>query len=449
MRAIQQLLTVFVPLFAFALAFNPAGSVQGNLYPIRMYLLIALLAVVGLWLLIQRGVAPARRWPLAGMLAALYVVWLVLASVWSVDPATAFLGASSIRFGSVMQLLSLLVGVVYAAYAQPRWTARALSVTTAVMLLFTVLETLGLRPLEAWIRSSTPIYPAGTVGFRQYLGGWYAIMALAPVYFYRRERRDAWFWVWLVAGLVGLGLCTTTAATLGVGVCLLLWLGAGAAQRQWRTPLAALLVYAVSILALPALTTSTATSLGRTAPAYKSYDSTGSFRPRLYLWKGAWSAFLERPITGWGDETLAGQVFTHLSPDDARSLFRAELGIPAQNQITYTGNSYTVTDAATGQTRSGALLYPRAHDVVFDMLYSHGLVGFLLLLGLIWTALRRVAREGRASLLSFLVSALPYPIYLLAWFFVPTVTPMFLIVVGAMLADAGRRTEPARPAPAA
>ena len=93
------------------------------------------------------------------------------------------------------------------------------------------------------------------------------------------------------------------------------------------------------------------------------------------------------------------------------------------------------------------MIYVRAHSVIFDELYSHGFPGLILLTALTAALLRHVYRRERSAFPLFLVAILPYPVYLLAWFYVPTVTPLFFIMLGTMLADLQRPLSTPQEAP--
>ncbi|GGJ74898.1 hypothetical protein GCM10008939_18980 [Deinococcus aquiradiocola] len=181
--------------------------------------------------------------------------------------------------------------------------------------------------------------------------------------------------------------------------------------------------------------------IGLTPPVFKDYGSAYTLKARKLLWKSAWNAALERPFFGWGDETFAYQVFEHLSPDDARNLFRYELNLSPDAQVSYGGFTYYVDDDEKNIHSTGSILYHRAHNIIMDELYSHGFTGLSLFLVIIFSLSWKIYRTSGDF---WLITAclLPYAIYLLAWFYVPTVTPLYFILAGIVLAN---RTKLSRP----
>jgi len=246
--------------------------------------------------------------------------------------------------------------------------------------------------------------------------------------------------VWLAANIVGLALSTTTAATVGVLAGLLIFSFTRSGNFSTRMKVGTLLAFVFAALTLPSASQAVGRSLGLPGAQLKDYASTGSFKPRLFLWKSAFKAGLERPLYGWGDETFAFQAFEHLSPKDARNLFRAELGLSQKYDVTYKGFTYIVVNRS-GKTdkeregKLGSMLYIRAHDILLDEIYAHGFVAFFLLVAIVVLSLRRLKAESSFDFWFFLAAAVPYFVYLLAWFYVPTVAPLYFILLGVMTAD--------------
>lgn len=448
MTILRNLLVVFVPLICFAVLPVPGGWVKDTIYPVRFYLMLSLAVAGSLALFFmdngQRTLTEAIRWEAKklkglGLILALYCLWVVLSSVLSPMPGYSWLGHPYTQFGSILLLSCIAVATVYARIAPVESMIKVLALTTFVMALLTVLESLGVKPLAHLVQSDRLLYPAATVGHRPHLGGWFAIVALAPAFFYRERRPDIWFWLWLVSGLVGVGLSTTTSATLGVGAGLLLWLIFSLFQRKgaWKIPAAALALFVLAVGTLPVISAHIARSLDQTPPQLKNYGSTGSFKPRLYMWKAAWAAAVQRPVFGWGDDTFGYQVFGHLNAKDADSLFRAELGFGPEYKLEHKDFTYYVyrPDHKDSDAQTGTLLYIRPHSIILDELYSRGFVGFLLFLAVLISILLYVRNRSASSLALFLVAGLPYLIYLSAWFYVTAVTPLFFILMGTMLAD--------------
>lgn len=452
MTFLQNLLLLFIPLLAFSVLPVP-GYIKDTIYSTRLVLVFALVGVAGLALFAlnnrNRSLAQAIRWPPHwkgwGLALPAYLLWLLVSAQFSSMPGYSWLGHPYTQFGTLLLVACFgLAGLYRAVPVVP--AIRLLALCTAVMAFLTLLEGLGFKPLAQVVHSPNMVYPAATVGHRPHLGGWFAIMALAPAYFYRRRPLDGWFWLWLISSLVGLGLCTTTSASIGVGVGILLWVAVATLKRHpaRRAAWAGLALFAFSVLALPDVTRSLGQALGQVPPTLKDYQSTGSFRPRLYMWKSAWNAALERPLTGWGTDTFGYQVFEHLSDADAEALFRAELGFGPEYTLEHKGITYyaykpKAKNKKDRDAQTGSLLYIRPHNLIFDELYSNGFIGLILfsltLVALFWF----IRRRNTEDFTYFTFAFLPYFIYLLAWFYVVSVTPLAFILIGIMLADLNGR----------
>ncbi|WP_169405694.1 O-antigen ligase family protein [Deinococcus apachensis] len=345
----------------------------------------------------------------------------------------AWLGFPLLQFGSVMIISSIILSALYSQLVLRNIVIQTLTATTSIMLLLTILESIGLRPLASWIHSGTISYPAATVGHRQHLAGWYAIMSLAPVFIYRNRRLDPWFWVWLLSAFAGVSLCTTSSATLGVVIGLLGWFFVNI--RRFKLPLLAIMAFIFMTLTLPLAANTLSSVLNTTSSNFKDYRSTSTIKTRLYMWSAAFSAALQRPFFGWGDETFAFQVFEHLKEKDAASLFLAELSLPSTYKVVHKGFTYYTFDPKGNDKQTGSLIYLRAHGIIFDEMYSRGIIGFIVFCSMILSLILYVHKRDPKSLPLFIASASPYMIYLLAWFYVPTVTPFYLIIIGLMISS--------------
>ena len=447
MALIQKLLLAFIPLLCFGVL-PIAGYVKDTIYFPRTILVLLLVLVGGLALfstqnknrsLLQALGRWPRHWRGWGLALPVYVVWLLLSAGFSSMPGYSWLGHPYTQFGVLMLLGCLALSEIYARAIPVEKAIKVLTVCTAVMAALTVVESLGFKPLQQVVNSPNLLYPAATVGHRPHLGGWFAAVALAPAFFYRRRRVDAWFWVWIGSALVGIALCKTTSATLGVGVGLLLWLSISVLQHHFsrKAVVISLAAFALSVGILPSLTQTVGKLLGLPTPQLKTYDSTASFKPRLYMWKSAWNAALERPVFGWGTDTFGYQVFDHLSNADAEALFRAELGFGPDYKLKHNGITYYAyrPNIKDKDAQTGSLLYVRPHSIIFDELYSNGILGFLLFIISLYALFVGVRRNEIKATPWFMVALLPYFIYLLAWFYVVSVTPLAFILLGIMLAD--------------
>lgn len=444
MNVLSVILIAFIPIFTFAFIPKPGMSISDSLYTPRILMLL-LVSIFGLLLHLYDK---TKSTSLIGYLKSnfvsinilplmvlLYIVWACVTSFTSSIPGYSWLGHPSLQFGSIPFICCIVLSFLYSKTHIRSYNAKVLSLTVVVMFIITFLESIGLRPLMEWIHSNRLVYPASTVGLRQHLGGWYAVVSLASVFFYRRTPRDVWFWLWLSSSLAGLGLCTNSAATLGVAAGLFFWLLFSISTKDIKAPVISIAGFIVSLIALPLLSNSLSHTLGTSQSNFKSYNSTSTLNTRLLLWKAAINAASDRPITGWGDETFAYQAFEHLDDGDARELLREELGLSKEYTIIHKGSSYYAFRDGGIDGQTGSILYLRAHNIFIDELYSKGLPGLILFCCLILFLLQDVYKRNRESFTPFIISLVPYTVYLLAWFYVPTVTPLYFMLIGLMMAD--------------
>ncbi|TDE86980.1 O-antigen ligase family protein [Deinococcus sp. S9] len=192
------------------------------------------------------------------------------------------------------------------------------------------------------------------------------------------------------------------------------------------------------MLGLPPLITALNQALHLPAPQFKDYRSTQTLQTRLYLWQAAWRAAQARPLLGWGDETFSSEVYNHLSPQEISALLVLELGLDKGYHAEPAWPGFYLINPIKKDRQFVHVIYVHPHNVWMDELYAHGFVGaFLgLLTGIVY--LRKVWQQESSALLPLLVAVLPYLVFLTAWFYVVTVTPLFFLLLGTALADVTR-----------
>ena len=322
--------------------------------------------------------------------------------------------------------------LIYSKFGDAERLATFFSVSTLIVLMVSFVEALGWHPLASWITNSGLTYPSVTIGLRQHLAGWFAMMSLAPLYFWRHKPTDARFWIWMCSGLLGVALCKNTGATVGVMSGLMGWLMISRPVKNPRPWLVSLL-FVVAVFSLPPTVKYIGGVLGLQTYDTKSYTSTNTFSTRLLLWRSAFRAGIEHPLFGWGDETFAWQVFEHLTESEAQELIRRESGVPPENKIVHSeGMFYSFPQNGKGTHKNGFVMFVRPHSFIFDEIYSHGFVGLFILVAFIIVLVRSFQPQDR---LMAVVSFIPYPISLLTLFYVPTITPTFFILLGLALSS--------------
>ncbi|ULH14416.1 hypothetical protein MF271_10240 [Deinococcus sp. KNUC1210] len=437
MRAVNILMYIFAALTIFFIF--PQKNFVPTLYLPRLYVLyfFVLLVPIILFSIVSKGQSLYKYFrhkkPSFLLLICIsYIVWITIADSMSFLPGYAFSGSEYLSFGGLALSSCIVVMLVYSKLVVVDKIISLLSFSTLVVLIVSFIEAFGLRPLDQWINNSGLTYPTVTIGLRQHLAGWFAMMSLAPLYFWRNKPTDPRFWMWMCSGLLGVALCKNSGATVGVVIGLFGWLIVSRGMKDLK-PWTTTLFFLLAVFTIPPAVKYIGNAVGLQSYDTKSYTSTNTFSTRLLLWRSALRAGVEHPIFGWGDETFGWQVFEHLTELEAQDLIRREAGVPSENRIVHSeGIFYSFPKNGKGTGKNGVVLFVRPHNFIFDELYSHGFVGLLILLTFIVVLVRAFPSTDRAM---FIIGFLPYPVSLLTLFYVPTITPTFFILLGLALAS--------------
>lgn len=447
MKILQWILAALVPILMFGFVPNPRGSIVENLYPLHLYVLIlSSIAIILLGLhirnknitLISYIRTAFRKASLLKIAIFLYIFSILISSFQSEMPGYAFLGHPATQSGSIFIILNILLSYIYYRYSDLRLTVAAIGIGTIVMSLITITESLGFRPLITWLHSSAAVYPMATIGLRQHLAGWFATCSLVPIYFLKSHEKSLFYWAWLIMGLIGVSLTTSSAATLGVTVAILFWIIIQKNIKQRAISIFTALTFLLSSLYLPSLSSNFAQYFNLNEANTKSYNSSSTLLTRIILYKSAIKLSLQNPIFGWGDDTFGYHAFDAINPKEAERLVRLERGFQDDYTIETRGSIYIAYKAGAKNKEErdekfGNLLYTKAHNLFLDELYSHGLIGVLTFILVIFAFLSRIKYKSKEDFPLFLISVMPYFIYLLGWFYVLTVSSIYWIILGLSL----------------
>ncbi len=109
----------------------------------------------------------------------------------------------------------------------------------------------------------------------------------------------------------------------------------------------------------------------------RNYFVEKATKSRLVIWEKAWAGFKERPILGWGPENFEFIFNEHFNS----CMFLSECG--------------------------GEIWFDRAHNVIFDMLSTTGILGFLAYLAVFISAFFVLWRQYLKEKIGFLTCAIP------------------------------------------
>lgn len=273
-----------------------------------------------------------------------------------------------------------------------------------------------------------------TLGNPLSLGGFLIFVAPVAAALALTERRRGWRVVYWAGSALSAGALVATfsrSAWVGLGVALVVFVAWAWYRRVPLMPAvdgpALLGIAAITgvVTALSRGATDRATDVTQRAGAILEFE-TGSGLSRVGLWEAAWSAALERPLTGFGLDTARLFLPRYLEPEYARS---AEyLAIP-----------------------------DNAHNVVMQSISTMGFVATALLLAVVgvaaWTsgrsllagaggtgrAERTPPASGQVLLAAFWAACAGYVVHLMAAISVPPTTFLLWFAMGLLVAPAGKR----------
>ncbi|MFC3601847.1 O-antigen ligase family protein [Deinococcus soli (ex Cha et al. 2016)] len=423
---------IFLFLMSFYVSSKDAKTVQATIYEPRLLVIIIFVCfsiIYGIWIqgrnlnLFEYVLVKIKSIKFSKGMAFIFLA-SISASV-SPMPIVAWMGHDSAQFGTLVFFLSIAILLAFASGDIPsEFYIIPLSCCVFIMFTLTIFESVGFRPMTHWFSSPSIVYPAATIGLRQHLGGWFAIMALQPVFFYRNRQKNVWFYLWISSGLIGAAVCTTSAATIGLLIGLIFWTLSEIANKK-LTALIFLIMFILSSLLLPQATESISDRLGNPKNIYKPYTSTTTLKTRLILWKAAARGSADRPLLGWGSQTFATFLPRLLTDDDLFRLYRLELGISDKSPIRryVIGYEYKYH----GKWKHFNLQYIEPHSALFSEIYSRGILSTILLLIIILSYINKY--RGR-YFLSYISAFFPYIFYLLFWFYLVPATPMYFALLG-------------------
>jgi hypothetical protein len=483
----------------------PSDSKQGTFINPRLVALYALLLFVFFAGLLHKNNLKESlrglRLPVYFYALAAYLIIVCLSSITSPNPGIAWFGLPTSQEGALYLIALALLFACYARFKVPGLMSVYAVITFAAALL-TLAQFLGFRPLGLLLGGTwDTAYPIGTTAYRGHLGGMFAFLSLLPLYAFYDKPKTPFFWLWIIAGNVGLALTTNASATLACAVCLAIYLAVTIfttpsqeegtnllsprerikvrgesnsfrsslwaarttrakplplipafsprekGQRQFRHALVVVAIFATSIYAVPKMQQPVNTFLVNhhllaTSLNAGGHSRTRTLRIRLLFWKAAFHMWQAKPWLGWGDQQFNDNIFAFSSKADGDAIFRLQMGLKPDTKLTRIGDTagYLNKDGEYGLHRF-TIKWP--HNIIMEQLEAHGILGLLAYLAFFVTLLFSVflRAKGRG-----IVAALPYFgyfIYLTAWFYTVSVTPLAWIMLGALVYDLQHRAVPA------
>lgn len=421
--------------FVAALLMFPGTYYSGGVSVGTRALICAIVAVFGL--IIEALAVPNARWstslrwlrrnPLA-LLAVIFGIWTIIASLASQHPSISLLGAIGTNGESALWYI-VMVALFLGAYrhcqrrpATRKLLALAVVSSASIVALVGVVEVvLG----HSVIRDAFQV-PVVTFPGAGHLAGYFVLAIWITVSGLWRDW-NVYLLLCLLVLTVGLGV---TVNRTGIGVALIspfvLWL----LTRRWK---GAVVLGIVSGLALGF---GLAKVVDAPTRGERSLAAVGSLKTREYLWRSASRAILAQPVFGWGGGDIFSSVWHEFLPfEEVDEFMRLEFGI--DQLVAIEGDEFPsifIYRDATGNNRLMTVTRVHAHNQLLDIGKMWGLVGVLLYCGLL-AGLLPGAFSGQP--LSIAVLGI-HMVYIL-WFSVPEIEPTMWLIWGAGVVSVARR----------
>lgn len=441
---------------------NPTDIVTDS----KLIMTGALLVYVLAYAALERQFAFERLRRDRGLLALLllgltYLVWITLTNtVWSSDPSFTLLGWQGWHGGYLLYAMCTLLLLSGLMMRRVEVTQGAVTLAFGMVTLSAVLSALEYLGFD--VLSSSPlfesllsmrvnqplsIFPLLFAGNSGFISAMWLLMVPFPLLVWRERPRLAALFV-LMLGL-GVSASHGKASVLLFAAVCLAGLVLAALRRRWKW---------TAVLAVSLVLSSTGPVVY--PPLQRALYQAGlvkrqrsfefavgdSLSGRLVLWSGALKLWRQRPLTGWGLETLPTHFFDVLTQAQLDTYGVTYLQLkPGEKtrQFSYMITAVPISNPSQLR-RSSRVLVVKAHDVFVDELYGNGLVGLLLSLSLTLGCAAYVWRSGATVPRLLLVGVALYAAYLLVWFVTLSVTPLAAMLLGVSVAlaaeaRAGRR----------
>ncbi|MBW6468936.1 MAG: O-antigen ligase family protein [Coriobacteriia bacterium] len=393
---------------------------EAKLFVLRASTFVALAGWV--WSVLVDG-RPLRRTVLDPWVLAL-IGWLAVTTVVSVHPLTSLFGHYTRGGGWLTYVLYAALFFLTVQFADKGsrmlQVAKAVFWSGAIVSAYGVLQYLGVD----WVRD-TPAFLVGraysTLGNPLTLGSYLVFVLPVSAALALIERLPSWravYWAGTLMSLAAMLVTFTRSAWIGGVVACVLFVAYVVIQRvgidrRIDLPFAGV---AVTMLALVTWRSAAASDgvtnvFARLGELFQ-FDS-GSGFSRVGLWKAAYDATLDRPLTGFGLDTFRLFSTGYLSPEYARA-----------------GDYLAIPD--------------RAHSYPFELASTTGLVGLVLVFAILgiaaWVSARKTlllprgsARSTHILLAAFWAAAAGYVVNLLASISMPQTTSLLWITMALLL----------------
>ncbi|MBD3360321.1 hypothetical protein GF366_00805, partial [Candidatus Peregrinibacteria bacterium] len=357
-------------IFLVIFIFNPFGT---NIFELpKIHFLATFLSITAISLVIyflKKGEITFRYNKTVFILLSLWLLSLILSTIFSIAPDLSF-------WGSYMRMQGLFSHLIYLAFfiiflnllkteKEQKIILKVLVAFASIVAIHAILEQCGLLAFSKQALIEQEFYGRSfsTFGHPNYMGQFLIFPIWIGAYFITttKKRKQNLPVILTILLIIGLLLTKNRASILGMIIATILLI-------LFVSKIKIIYKYLISAGLIAGFTS----FILFFAPTFRSFYS------RLYIWKGSITAFTENPIIGSGLETFQ-IVFQKFFPEELITLEKAS----------------TIAD--------------RAHNEFLDILVMQGIFGFVIFLtiltGIFYIIFKNKNKLRKNNLLLFLVFA--------------------------------------------
>ena len=294
---------------------------------IKVFVLrVGVMAVLAAWIWDVALNGGEIRYHKSLILLGILLGWIVITTILSINPATAFLGKYRRYDGAWSYFLYAILFFVTMQYAttlpRVRQLAQTLSFSSVVVAGYGLLQALGLDPLDWGQLPFEQNRSFSTYGNPDLLAGFLAFSIFVNLGLLFSEDKIAWRrWYWFVLLLNSVVAITAFARSLWVAFFVTIIIFALLMWRQKAKPIKEDYLFAGGLAAVVSafigfsLTRADAVmNFWTRVQSIFEFDQ-GSALTRFQIWDAALSAIAQRPLFGYGLDTFR-LIFRHFAPPE-------------------------------------------------------------------------------------------------------------------------------------
>lgn len=349
-------------------------------------------------------------------------------------------------FHALLPIIILLSAVIGSSNEKMTGSAvRILFYSSVLMVAICVLEVLGFNPVlgNSFLKLLDPntgvinaSYPIATVGNSGVVAGFWLLVAPLPLLLPAGRRQTLWH------AVNALGIATTHSKTVLL-IYLVFLIGITILNKAlfYRNILFALCAACTYQAILPAnaflAAHGYATERNAKAKTLDPSSYNGSFSNRLLIYTSVFRMWQDRPLTGWGYETMQMKFYDYLTQPEYQTFIQPVMNPKPNQTVRRFGAMHVLVDKAKPNVAKKMQYFDivKPHNAYLEELYSNGLLAFGLLVAFYGSILVYIWKYRTRISLILLTSGVLYGVYLNMWFTNMAITPLACLLLGLALAN--------------